>query len=325
MKLLVLNEHEVHELLTMPECIRVMEEALADLARGKVTNPLRSMVRAEGVPGILGLMPAYRGDFGLKEICVFPGNPARGLDTHLGGVLLHSGETGELKAVINASAITAIRTAAVSAVATNLLAREDAHVLAILGAGVQAKSHLEAIPLVRRIDEVRICSRTRKKAESVASGALARQTGAATRIVDSAEAAVRGADIIVTATSAREPVVRREWVSPGAHINAVGSSIATTRELDSATVAAASLFVDRRESTVNESGDYLMALREGAIGADHIRAELGEILTGKAKGRTSPEEITLFKSLGLAIEDLASAQFLFGEAQRRGSGTWVEF
>src|SRR5712692_10224968 len=189
MKLLVLNEHEVHNLLTMPECIRVMEEALADLARGKVANPLRSMVRAEGAPGILGLMPAYRGDYGLKEICVFPGNPARGLDTHLGGVLLHSGETGELLAIMNASAITAIRTAAVSAVATKLLAREDAHVLAILGAGVQAKSHLDAIPVVRDISEVRIFSRNPDTAKRVA----ARETRAATRVVDSAEAAVRGA------------------------------------------------------------------------------------------------------------------------------------
>src|SRR6266498_3668656 len=135
MKLLILSEQEVHQLLTMRDCIRVMEEALADLARGKVTNPLRSMTRGEGSAGILGLMPSYRGDYGLKEVCVFPGNPARGLDTHLGAVLLHSGETGQLLAVINASAITAIRTAAVSAVATKLLAREDAKKLAIIGAG----------------------------------------------------------------------------------------------------------------------------------------------------------------------------------------------
>ena len=133
MKILILNEHEVTQMLTMPQCIRVMEEALADLARGKVTNPLRNVIRAEGATGFLGLMPAYRGDYGLKEVCVFPGNPARGLDTHSGAVLLHSGDTGQLLAVINASAITAIRTAAVSAVATKLLAREDARVLAILG------------------------------------------------------------------------------------------------------------------------------------------------------------------------------------------------
>jgi len=313
MKILILNEHEVEQMLTMPECIRVMEEALADLARGKVTNPLRNVIRAEGATGFLGLMPSYRGDYGLKEVCVFPGNPARGLDTHLGAVLLHSGDTGELKAVINASAITAIRTAAVSAVATKLLARQDAHVLAILGAGVQAKSHLEAIPVVRKIDEVRIFSRGQEKAKKLATGNR--------QLATSAEQAIRGADIIVTATSAKEPVIKREWIKPGAHINAVGSSVKTTRELDSETVKAASLFVDRRESTLNESGDYLMS----GVGPDHIRAELGEILIGKAKGRTSKDEVTLFKSLGLAIEDLASAQFLFGEAKRLGTGTWVEF
>ncbi len=312
-KVLILNEHEVTELLTMRDCIRVMEEALADLARGKAVNPLRNMVRAEGAAGFLGLMPSYRGDFGLKEICVFPGNPARGLDTHLGAVLLHSGETGQLLGVMNASAITAIRTAAVSAVATKLLAREDSRALAILGAGVQAKSHLEAIPLVRKIDEIRIFSRTPEKAKKLATGNRQPAT--------SAEEAVRGADIIVTATSSREPVIKREWIKPGAHINAVGSSVKTSREIDSETMAVASLFVDRRESTLNESGDYLMA----GVGPDHIRAELGEILTGKAKGRASKDEITLFKSLGLAVEDLASAQFLFGEAKRRGTGTWVEF
>ena len=303
MKLLVLNEHEVTSLLTMQECIGVMEEALADLARGKVTNPLRNMIRGEGTGGILGLMPAYRGDYGLKEICVYPGNPARGLDTHLGLVILHDGETGAPKAIMNASAITAIRTAAVSAVATKLLAREDAHVLAVIGTGVQGKSHLEAIPLVRDIREVRVFSRSKQQnARSI-------------------EEAVRGADIVVTATSAKEPIVNREWIAPGTHINAVGSSIKSTRELDSETVKAASLFVDRRESTVNESGDYLMS----GVGPDHIKAELGEILTGKAKGRTSKGEITLFKSLGLAVEDLASAQFLFDKAKRFGTGTWVEF
>jgi ornithine cyclodeaminase len=320
-KLLILNEHDVERLLTMRECIGVMEEALSALARGEVHNPLRHMIRGEGAKGILGLMPSYRGGsqphYGLKEVCVFPGNPTLGLDTHLGAVLLHSGETGQLMAVMNASAITAIRTAAVSAVATKLLAREDAKTLAIIGAGVQAKSHLEAIPLVRNIDDVRIVSRTPARAEALA--------GSNARAVASVEEAVRGADIVVTATSSREPILKREWLKDGVHINAVGSSIAAARELDGATVAAASLFVDRRESTINESGDYLFALREGAISDGHIRAELGEILTGQAKGRTSETEITLFKSLGLAVEDLASAQFLFDKASREDAGTWVDF
>jgi ornithine cyclodeaminase len=311
MKLLVLSEHDVHELLPMAECIPVMEEALVALARGEVHNPLRQAIRAEGAPGLLGLMPAWRGGatpyYALKEVCVFPENPKRGLDTHLGAVILHSGETGEPVALVNAAAVTAIRTAAVSAVATKLLARKDAHVLAVLGAGVQSKSHLEAIPLVRDIREVRVYSRS---AGNVAS----------------AEDAVRGADIIVTATNSREPVLRREWLSPGVHINAVGSSIAAARELDGATVAAASLFVDRRESTINESGDYLFAVREGAIsGPEHIRAELGELLTGAAEGRKSEDEVTLFKSLGLAVEDLAAAAYLYEKARRQGRGVTVEF
>ena len=319
--ILILNEHEVEHLLTMRECIGVMEEALASLARGEVHNPLRSVVRAAEAKGFLGLMPAFRGGavplFALKEVCIFPGNPARGLDTHLGAVLLHSGETGELMGVMNASAITAIRTAAVSAVATRLLAREDARSLAIIGAGVQGRTHLEAIPLVRKIDDIRIVSRNREKAEALA--------GKGARVVESVEEAVRGADIVVTATSSREPVIRREWIADGVHINAVGSSIAAARELDGATVAAASLFVDRRESTDNESGDYLSALREGAIGDDHIRGEIGDILIGRSSGRTSPGEITLFKSLGLAVEDLASAEFLFEKAKREGAGTWVDW
>jgi ornithine cyclodeaminase len=319
MKLLILNEHEVERLLTFPECIDVMAEALSALARGEVHQPLRSIVRAQGAPGFLGLMPAYRGGarpaWALKEICLFPGNPARGLDTHLGAVILHSGDTGEPLAVMNASAITAIRTAAVSALATKLLAREDAATLAIIGAGVQARSHLHAIPVVRKIREIRICSRTRAHAEAML------QNNA--HVTNSVEDAVRGADIIVTATSSKEPVIRREWIAPGAHINAVGSSVATAREIDSATMAAASLFVDRRESTINESGDYLMAVRDGA--KPEIRAEIGEILIGTAKGRTSREEITLFKSLGIAIEDLASAQFLYDKAKAAGAGTWVDF
>jgi len=323
MKLLVLSEHDVERMLTFPECIAVMEDALSALARGEVHQPLRSIVRPADSPGFLGLMPAYRGGarpaWGLKEICLFPGNPARGLDTHLGAVILHSGETGEPLAIMNASAITAIRTAAVSALATKLLAREDASTLAIIGAGVQGHSHMKAIPVVREIREIRICSRTRAHADT-----LARQASNA-RAVDSVHEAVRGADIIVTATSSKEPVVRREWIGAGIHINAVGSSVASSRELDSTTMAAASLFVDRRESTINESGDYLMAVRDGAITEDAIRAEIGDILIGRARGRIAEDEITLFKSLGIAIEDLASAQFLYDKARATGAGSWVDF
>lgn len=306
MRILVLSEHEVRDLLTMQECIAVMEDALRALSRGEVSNPLRVKVHGEGAPGLLGLMPAWRGGgqpyYGLKEVCVFPENPRRGLDTHVGAVILHSGDTGEPLAFMNASAITAVRTAAVSAVATKLLARESSSVLTILGTGVQAKSHREAIPLVRPVRDIRMVGRG-----------------------DDAAKAVRDADIIVTATSSREPVLRREWVRAGTHINAVGSSIPTARELDGETVAASSLFVDRRESTLNESGDFLFAVREGLVSEEHIRAELGEVIEGKVRGRTSNDEITLFKSLGLAIEDLAAAAFLYGKARREKRGTWVDF
>lgn len=315
-RVLVLSEAEVEHLFPMVEAIGVMEEALMALGRGEAEQPLRSKLMPAAAAGLLGLMPAWRGGpkpvFGLKEVCVFPGNPSRGLDTHLGAVLLHSGETGELLSVTNAAAITAIRTAAVSAVATRLLARPEASRLAILGAGVQARKHLEAMQCVRNINEVNVFSR---------SGSRGLGTEAA-----SAEEAVVDADIIVTATSAREPVLVWEWVRPGAHINAVGSSVPAARELSSSLVAAASLFVDRRESTLRESGDYLFALKDGAIGGPgHIKGEIGELLLGTVAGRQSNEEVTLFKSLGLAIEDVAAAAFLYEKAVRLGNGTWVEF
>ncbi len=326
MKVLILSYHDVESLLPLTECIPVMSDALSALARGEAQNPLRSLFRPQLASGFLGLMPAFssgrESHFGLKEVCVFPGNPSRGLDTHLGAVLLHDGETGELRAVINASAVTAIRTAAVSAVATKLLAREDASVLAVIGAGTQARAHLLAIPAVRPIRKIRIVSRTRKKAEELAASG---QNSIAVEVVDSVEKAVSDADIIVTATSSREPVLQRSWISDGTHINAVGSSIPTAREIDSRTMADASIFVDRRESTLNESGDFLMAVKDGALTSESIRGEIGELLIGAIEGRRSSSEITLFKSLGLAIEDLAAAQYLFRKAQQSGTGSLVDF
>jgi ornithine cyclodeaminase/alanine dehydrogenase-like protein (mu-crystallin family) len=319
MGVLVLSEADVRKLLPMEECIEVMAEALAALERGEMSMPLRSVFRPPDGGSLMGLMPAHRADaaYGLKAICVFPGNPARGLDAHQGAVLLFDGETGELRSAMNASAITEIRTAAVSGVATRLLARDDARELAILGAGVQARAHIAAMRAVRELERVRVWSRTPEHAQ-----ALAEDMGA--EAVASAEEALAGADVVCTTTTAAEPIVRLEWLAPGAHVNAVGSSIPTTRELDTATMAAASLFVDRRESTLNESGDYLLAAAEDAIGPEHIRAELGELLTGKAKGRTSDDELTVFKSLGLAAEDLAAAERLYDRARERGTGTEVE-
>ena len=322
MSVLVLSEHDVRAHLPMRACIDAMAGVLAALARGELFQPLRFVVRPPGAAGLMGFMPAHRGGpapaFSLKEIVVAPGNPARGLDAHQGAVLLHNGETGELRAILNASPVTEIRTAAVSAVATRALARPGAGTVAILGAGVQARSHVEAMRCVLDDPEIRIWSRTAASAQ-----ALARETGA--RACATVEEALAGAGVVCTTTSPREPVLRREWLAPGAHVNAVGSSVPSTRELDTATVAAASLFVDRRESTLNEAGDYLFPAREGAIGPEHIRAELGEVLTGAHPGRTAETELTIFKSLGLAVEDLAAAELAVGRARAAGAGTEVAF
>jgi ornithine cyclodeaminase/alanine dehydrogenase-like protein (mu-crystallin family) len=328
MKLLVLNHAEVGRLLPMSECIGVMEDALAALARNEVHQPLRTITKPDGVRGVMAMMPAYRAGteplFGLKAICVFPGNGAIGKDAHQGGVLLYSGETGELLALVNASAITAIRTAAVSAVATKVLARAEACELAIIGAGVQARSHLEAMACVRGLKSARVAARRRETAQAFASEVQPRFSFPVIA-VENAESAVRDADIIVTATTSREPVLRREWISAGAHINGVGTYAPGAREIDTSTMAEASLFVDRRESALNEAGDYIIAAQEGAIGPDHIRAELGELLIGAHPGRASQDELTIFKSLGLAIEDLAAAAYVYQAARGKNQGTWLEF
>ncbi|HEV2717884.1 MAG TPA: ornithine cyclodeaminase family protein [Terriglobales bacterium] len=340
MKILVLSHEEVVQLLPMRDCIEVMQNALSTLARSEAELPLRTIFRPNNVRGVMAMMPSFRRSkpplFGLKAICVFPDNAAIGKDAHQGGVLLFSGETGELLALVNASAITEIRTAAVSAVATRVLARQDAKELAIIGAGVQARSHLEAMACVRPIKRVRIAARTFESAQRfVEEMSTNRRRSSPTpdtqhptliiEPVKTAEEAVHGADIIVTATTSWEPVIKREWISRGAHINAVGTFSSKARELDTATVVAARLFVDRRESALNEAGDYILAAAEGAIGSDHIRAELGEVLIGAQQGRTSNDEITVFKSLGLAIEDLASAEYVYNKTAAESAGRWVDF
>lgn len=320
--MIVLSEHEVRDLLDMESCVAAMEEVLTALARGELYQPLRSIAFPPGANGGIGLMPSYRGGdapaYALKEIVVTPDNPTRGLDAHQGAVLLHDGTTGELVAIMNASPITAIRTAAVSAVATRALAREEAKRVAILGAGVQARSHVEAMRTVLDDPEIRIWARRLESAEE-----LAAEVGA---IVDpSPDSAVFGAEVVCTTTAATEPVVERRWLAHGTHVNAVGSSIKTTRELDTETMAHSSLFVDRRESTLNESGDYLLAAAEGAIGPDSIKAELGEVLAGMHPGREHEDEITVFKSLGIGVEDLAAAELVVRRAKAERVGTEIEF
>ena len=328
MKILILDNRQIHELLPMTECIELMADALGALAREEVYQPLRTIVRPPEARGLLGLMPAYRageqGAFGLKAICVFPENPAKGKDAHQGAVMLFSRETGELLALMNASEITAIRTAAVSAVATRLLAREEAQQLGIIGAGVQARTHLEALAAVRTIKHARVAARNIEHAQQLVRE-MQPKVGFPIDAVATNEEAVRGADVIVTATSSLEPVINRDWISPGAHVNAIGTHSPNSREIDSATMATARIFTDRRESALNEAGDYLLAAKEGLITPESILGEIGELLIGRKTGRTSATEITLFKSLGLAIEDVVSADYLYQKAQSQNAGAWIDF
>lgn len=321
MTVLVLSEHDVRELLDMESCVAAMEDVLARLARGELFNPLRSIVFPPGPAG-MGLMPAHRGGevpfFALKEIVVNPENSTRGLDPHQGAVLLHDGVTGVLLAILNASPVTEIRTAAVSGVATKLLARPGSRTVAVLGSGVQGRSHVDAMQTVLEDPIIRIWSRNPAHAE-----ALALETHSL--VTATIEEALDGADIVCTTTAAREPIVQLSWLAPGTHVNAAGASVRTSRELSSETVAAATLFVDRRESTLNESGDYLLAVEEQGIGPDHIVAELGDVLTGAHPGRRNDDELTLFKSLGIAVEDLAAAELCVARARERGIGVEVEF
>ena len=312
----------------MPKCIGLMEEALASLARGEVVLPLRPVLRVPDSPNAFALMPAYSsalGALGAKLITVFPGNHGTGRDSHQGVVVLFDAANGELLAVMDAASITAVRTAAVSGVATKLLARPEAATVAILGAGVQGRSHVAAMLAARPFERVRVWSRSQEHAAALVDR-MRQEVGGRVRLeaCASASEAVRGADVVCTVTASREPVLLGEWLADGAHVNAVGASIPTARELDTPAVARAELYVDRRESALAEAGDVLIPIREGAITADHIRAELGELLIGKARGRVSSGEITLFKSLGIAVEDLACARFLLDEARRTRAGQWIE-
>jgi ornithine cyclodeaminase len=322
--MLVLTRTEVERLLPMRVCIDLMTQALSARARGDAIQPLRTIIRLPDGSGILASMPAWVGTpaaLGVKVISVFPGNHAQGRDSHQGGVLYLDPHTGELDAILEAGAITAIRTAAVSGVATRHLARSDAGDVAILGAGVQAFTHLQAMREVRKLRRVRIWNRSQERAARLVAR-VEQSLGIQAEIMPSAEAAVRDADIVCAVTAAREPVLRGDWLSAGAHLNAVGSSVAEARELDTAAVARARLFVDARESALHEAGDLLIPIREGRLTADHIVAELGEVLIGRP-GRRDQQEITLFKSLGLGIEDVAAAGYLVTEARRAGAGQEV--
>ena len=326
MKVLIASQEQVSTLMPMSECIDAMENALKMLAQGDAIMPLRTMVVLPDGQNLMSMMPSYLGGIGsvgVKVTAAFPSNYGTEYDTHQGVVLLFDTERGLLRAIVDCTSVTALRTAAVSGVATRLLARKEAGDLALIGAGTQARTHLDAMLCVRQIRRVRVCSRTLEGAQRFAERESKRH-GVEVEVKETAQEAVQGADIICTATTSREPVLNGEWISPGAHINAVGAFKPDTRELDTSAVVRSRLYADRRESTLNEAGEFLIPKNEGVIGDDHIVGEIGEILVGKVSGRTSGDEITLFKSLGIAIEDLASAHQVLKQAEEQQTGTWVE-
>jgi ornithine cyclodeaminase/alanine dehydrogenase-like protein (mu-crystallin family) len=295
---MILDEEAVRDLLRMEELIPAMAGALADLSSGKVVQPMRVMLPVADHGGFLGLMPAYGGALGAKLVTFYPNN--RGVASHHAMILLFRPETGEPLVTMDGRLITEKRTAAVSAVATKLLARPEASVLGILGAGVQARSHLEALRLVRPLREVRVWSPRSARA-------FARELGI--QAAASAEEAVRGADIVVVATTSQTPVLHGEWLSPGTHVNAVGAPRPTWRELDDAVLGKSRLYVDLREAAMHESGDV--------IAAGQVFAEIGEVVAGARPGRQAVEEITLFKSVGVAVEDVVSADLVYRKALER--------
>ena len=327
MEIRVLRGTEVRQLLPMTQCVDLMQRTMIAVSERRVVLPLRSVMVMPGELGMLGNMPGYIADpecFGVKLVSLIPRNKPPQYSSHLGLVLLFEAEHGCPVALVDAAEITAIRTAAASGLATRLLARPEAGDLALLGAGEQARSHLEAMLAVRALQRIRVWARDRVKAAT-----FAKMEGARHRITIETSATVReavaGADIICTVTKARDPILLGEWLAPGAHLNVVGSSIAATAEIDTPAVVKSRFFVDYRESTVNEGGEYLRALEAGAITPEHILGEIGEVANGTKIGRRSASDVTLYKSLGIAPQDLASAHYVLEKARAAGIGQIIDF
>ena len=308
--------------LSMGDLIGAMEAALVRFSSRQVAQPLRTVIEIGLQKAFFGVMPAFIHDpptLGTKVVSVFSSNAAVGLPTHLATILLLDSMTGELLAVVDGRFITEARTAAVSALSVKLLARNDASRLAIIGSGVQARSHLEAIGLVRDLAEVRVWSPTADNRAAFAREMQPR-TNAHIRTTSSAKDAIDGAELVVLATASRDPVARNEWIAAGAHVCAVGACRPDQREMDTALISRGRLFVDSRTGALAEAGDIVLPIAEGAFGESHIAGELGEVASGAVPGRTSPAEVTVFKSLGMAVEDIAAAHLAYVKAAERGLG-----
>jgi alanine dehydrogenase len=318
----LLTEADVAKLVTMDDLIDSMEGALRQFSSGEVVQPVRTVLPVGHDDAFFGLMPAFVREpaaVGAKLLTFFVRNAALDLPTHLATILLFSPQTGALVALMGGRFITESRTAAVSALSARLLARDDTAVAAIIGSGAQARSHLEALERVFELTEVRVWSPTPEHqarfVDEMESSTNAKLVGA-----ESAERAVRGADVVVLATSSREPVIRNEWVKDGAHVIGVGACRPDQREMDPALTRRGRMFVDSRAAALVESGDIVMGIQERRFAASHIIGELGELLAGKVEGRRSPQDVTIFKSLGMAVEDVVAADLVYRRAVEQDAG-----
>jgi ornithine cyclodeaminase/alanine dehydrogenase-like protein (mu-crystallin family) len=318
----LLTEDDVKTLLPLDELISTMEGALARFSAGEVQQPVRTVLSVGPQKAYFGVMPAVIADppsMGAKLVTVFNGNLAKGLPSHLATILLFDAGTGALTAVLDGRYITEARTAAVSAVSARALARHDATRLALIGSGVQAHSHLEALRLVRPIVDVRVWSPQAASRERFVAASAGH--GVPVRACDGAEAAVAGADIVVLVTASPSPVIDDAWIAPGTHVICVGACRPDQREMAPELVARARLIVDSRAAALVEAGDVVQGIREGRFDAAHVAGELGEVLLGRVAGRRSRDEVTIFKSLGMAVEDVAAADLVYRRAEERGAGT----
>ena len=319
---LLLTESDVRHLLPLADLILTMEHALSEFSSGHVTQPVRTALLVPPKRNFFGVMPAYlpsSASLGIKLVTVFNENAARGLPAHLATILLFDPETGALQVIMDGRYITEMRTAAISAVAAKRLARAEGTILAVLGSGVQARSHLELLTRVCRFREIRAWSPTREHLDRFVSDA-ASITSVAVHAAGGAEQAVRGADIVALVTSSSTPVVQDAWISPGALVISVGACRPDAREMDPALVARARVIVDSRAAALVEAGDIVQGVRENCWTESHIAGELGEVILGRVPGRMAPDEIVAFKSLGQAVEDVAAAQLVFTRAKAQGIG-----
>jgi alanine dehydrogenase len=324
--MLVLSEKQVQSLIEIDELIAALSQAHIQYSTGKAVMPVRLVVALPDIQGRITSMPGYLTEdqaLGMKVVTYFQNNPQRNIPAILATIMLFSAETGKMIAVMDGAYITAIRTACASALATKALANPETPILGILGAGVQARAHIRALTRVRAISQIKIYSPSTISAATL-KREMENEVDVAIEVAESVEAVVHASDLLVTVTTAKEPIVKAEWLKPGVHINAVGSHRPDSREIDGATLAQAKVVVDSRAAIMAECGDILLALQEKNVGDNVIHGEIGEVLAGAKPGRHNADEITLYKSVGIAIQDVAAAHLVYRKAVERNVGSHIE-